>query len=279
MGAHRLRLTTRSSAQGPPLSYRAFVPARGYDGPPLLLVHGNGRAATRQFRAFLPAAIARNVPLIAPTFSPDRFPDYQSLAGAEGPLAARRALLTTLDDAWSHLGVVTDEIDMVGFSGGAQFAHRFAMLAPDRVGRAVVASAGWYTYLDDGRPFPRGTGRSQQSGGRNVDVEAFLRVPVHVLVGERDVRRDVGLRTGESIDRRQGRDRLTRALRWMDHLEEAAGLRNLPPQVSFDLLPDTGHSFAEAVERGGLVGRAFEFLHPTGPSTTDPGGPALGGPR
>jgi hypothetical protein len=32
--------------------------------------------------------------------------------------------------------------------------------------------------------------------------------------------------------------------------------------VSFDLLPDTGHSFTEAVTRGGLVTRVFAFLHP-----------------
>ena len=123
-----------------------------------MLVHGRGRAAARQFRAFLPMAIARGVALIAPTFPAQRFSGYQYLAGTDGPLCARDALLGTLDDAWQHLGVGTDEVDLVGFSGGAQFAHRFAMSAPGRVRRAVVAAAGWYTYLDEDRPFPRGAG-------------------------------------------------------------------------------------------------------------------------
>jgi len=135
-----------------------------------------------------------------------------------------------------------------------------------------------YTYLLDGRPFPHGAGPSEHSGGRAVDVEAFLRIPMHVLVGERDVERDDSLRTGQSIDRRQGRDRLTRALRWMDHLEEAAHRRGLPPVVSFDLLTDTGHSFSDAVNRGCLLERTFTFLYPpnatadiaTADPTTDP---------
>ena len=134
---------------------------------------------------------------------------------------------------------------------------------------AVVASAGWYTYLDHDRPFPRGVAPGERTGGRPVDVDAFLRIPIHVLVGERDVEQDLGLRTGKAIDRRQGPNRLTRALRWMDHLEEAAGARGLPPRVSFDLLTDTGHSFSEAAERGGLVDRTFDFLHPT-PGPPDP---------
>lgn len=254
MDPTRLALTTRSAGQGPPLSYRAFVPSGPAPAPPLVLVHGRSRAAVRQFRAFLPAAIARGVAVIAPTFPPEQFAGYQSLAGTDGPLAARDGLLGTLDDARTHLGLVTDEVDLVGFSGGAQFAHRFAMVAPDRVRRAVVAAAGWYTYLDE-RPFPRGLG-----GIEAVDVAAFLRVPVHVLVGDRDVERGPSLRTGGSIDRRQGANRIVRALRWTDHLEDVARARGLPTRVSFDLLTDTGHSFAEAADRGGLVTRTFDFL-------------------
>ena len=47
-------LSPADSADGPPLSYRAFVPPAGWHRRPLVLVHGAGRGATRQFRAFLP---------------------------------------------------------------------------------------------------------------------------------------------------------------------------------------------------------------------------------
>jgi hypothetical protein len=270
-----LPLTRRVAAQGPPLSYRAFVPSRRSPGsrpcPPIVLVHGRRRAATRQFRAFLPMAIARGVALIAPTFPAQQFSGYQYLAGADGPLCARDALLGTLDDAWTHLGVSTGEVDLVGFSAGAQFAHRFAMSAPGRVRRAVVTAAGWYTYLDEDRPFPQGTGAVAANGER-MDVAAFLQIPVHVLVGDRDVGRGPSLRTGPSIDRQQGVNRIARALRWTDHLEDVARARNLPPRVSFDLLADTGHCFTDAVERGRLVARTFDFLGPAVPLLAQPPG-------
>jgi pimeloyl-ACP methyl ester carboxylesterase len=272
VAAARLPLNLRASADGPPLSYRAFLPPAGWHRQPLVVVHGAGRRATRQFRAFLPAAIARGIPLIAPNFPPERFAGYQSLAGLDGPLSALTAFAATLDDADWHLRMATDHVDLLGFSGGAQFVHRFAMLSPTRVRRAVVVSAGWYTYLDADRPFPQGTALSPRGGGRPIDIDAFLQIPLHVLVGERDVERDANLRMSDTIDRRQGPDRLTRALRWLDHLEEAADTRALPPRVSFDLLPDTGHSFTEAVTRGGLVTRVFDFLHPADEQAAPPTG-------
>jgi hypothetical protein len=135
------------------------------------------------------------------------------------------------------------------------------MHSPDRLGRVVLAAAGWYTYLDATRPYPHGIAPSPHCNGQHVDVDAFLRIPIHVVVGERDVERTDGLRTSPSLDRRQGPNRLIRALRWMDHVEDTAQQRNLPPQVSFDLLLESGHSFDEAAGRGQLVERTFDFLH------------------
>jgi len=54
-----------------------------------------------------------------------------------------------------------------------------------------------------------------------------------------------------------------------------AASRGLRPQVSFDLLPETGHSFTEAVDRGGLIARAFDFLHPRNGSAV-PAAPPTG---
>ncbi|MGH3656603.1 MAG: hypothetical protein ACRDUA_08080 [Micromonosporaceae bacterium] len=247
------------------MSYRTYVPERNDGRPALVLVHGRARAAAALFRAFLPMAVARNVPLLVPTFPRTRYHHYQQLAGVQGPLAARGALLAVLEDARSNLGASVDTIDLLGFSGGAQFAHRFAMLTTTRIRRLVVASAGWYTYLRPGTPFPLGAGASRLSGGMPVDVEAFLRLPVHVLVGALDTQHGPGLRTSRAINRTQGDDRLVRALRWLDHLEERAYAHDLGPRVTFDLMPDTGHSFSQAVFTGGLVGRAFEFLHPVSP--------------
>ncbi len=260
MASPRRVLTQRTPSRVLPLGYHAFLPERRSLHPPIVIVHGNSRGAGRHFRAFLPMAIALNRPLVVPTFGGERFRDYQRLAGADGPMAAHEALVITLDDASAVLGADTGQVDLLGFSGGAQFVHRYALASPERVRRCVIAAAGWYTFLDPARPFPYGCAPSPASGHRQFDIEAFLRLPVHVLIGERDVRRDASLRTGPSIDRRQGSDRLSRALRWIDHVEDVASTRGIQSRITFDLLPASGHSFSEAVRKGGLVERTYDFL-------------------
>jgi pimeloyl-ACP methyl ester carboxylesterase len=205
------------------------------------------------FRAFLPSSIAAGRPLLAPTFDNERYPGYQRLEGGSTGMAAM-ALISLLADASSALGLVTQEVDLFGFSGGAQFVHRFAILYPNQVRAVVAASAGWYTYLDPSRAFPVGL------GGAAADPRGFLSRPALVMVGERDTGRDRQLRTGRRIDREQGQHRLERALRWVDHLENCAQAHGLASRVSFDVLADSGHSVSEAVHRGGLVTRTMEFL-------------------
>ncbi|RNE66453.1 alpha/beta fold hydrolase [Cryobacterium tepidiphilum] len=243
------------------MTYWAFVPRSRRLVSPLVLIHGSRRNTGRMFRAFLPHATTLGMPLIVPTFPVDAFPGYQRLAGAAGPLSALRALESTLADADNVLGLSTDRVALCGFSGGAQFAHRFALYAPGRVRRVVAASAGYYTYLDDNRPFPYGIRPSILSAGERPDVEAFLRLPIHVLVGELDVERTGTLATGGGLDQAQGDNRLARALRWVDHLESVASVRHRPSRVSFDLLPGTAHSFTSAVHRGDLVSRVVDFVH------------------
>ncbi len=268
MAGHHDLLIERPANADTPLGYHVFLPPAAARRPPLVAVHGSGRGAVRLFRALLPTCISSGTPLIAPAFTREGFTGYQTLAGQDGPLAAQQTLNRLLEDVCPDLGLATGTVDLLGYSGGAQFAHRYAMAVPHNVRRLVVCSAGWYTSLEQ-TPYPRGSGASPASGGRPLDVEGFLSIPVHVLVGERDLDRDAQLRTGRGIDRRQGSNRLERALRWVDHLEDQARLRGLPARVSFDLLPDTGHSFTEAVHRGGLVRRAFDFLHPQPRSTGD----------
>lgn len=262
-------LTVHESAGRPPLTYWAFVPRSGRRVSPLVLIHGDARNTGRMFRAFLPRVTTLGMPLIVPTFPVRTFPGYQRLSGARGPLSALHALESTLTDASDVLGLGTDRVSLCGFSGGAQFAHRFALYSPRRVRRLVAASSGYYTYLDESRPFPYGIRPSPLSGGVRPDVDAFLRLPLHVLVGELDVERTATLATGRALDHVQGENRLTRALRWVDHLESAATGRNRPSRASFDLLPGTAHSFTSAVHRGDLVARVLDFIRPpAAPSNT-----------
>lgn len=242
------------------LPFELFLPLGVRRRPPLVVVHGLSGDSHAVASAFRPLAARHRKPLLVPDFERPRFKHYQRLAGEGGPLEAARALDAALTKAAAESGLSFDRVDLLGFSGGAQFAHRYAMLFPLRVRRVVVAGAGWYSYLDPARPFPDGSGPSDMSGGRPVEADRFLAIPLRIMVGENDVRRDARLRKGEAIDAEQGSHRLSRALRWHEHLSLQAEMRGLPPCASFELLPQTGHSFRQAMQNGKLGDRAFSFL-------------------
>jgi pimeloyl-ACP methyl ester carboxylesterase len=233
---------------------RFYAPHSTDEGPqvPIVVVHGASSSPSLLFEALLPLASTHDRPLLAPTFRGSSGEGYQQLAADGEPLGAVRTLEDALGRASARLGHRIEQIDLFGFSGGAQFAHRYALVRPHRVRRYAIAGAGWYTRLDATRPFPQGIGASRRTGGRHIDVEAFLRIPGCVIAGERDVSREGRLRTTRRIDEEQGEHRLARALRWVDHVGYEAACRGLLPPVRFHLLPTTGHSFKDAMLNGGL---------------------------
>ena len=187
----------------------ALPPVPGPDPTPLVAVHGIGRGACEQAAAFAARAAALGRPVIAPEFDAARWPLYQQ-AVRKG--RADRALLGLLEELPLAGTGRTGRIDLFGYSGGAQFAHRFAMLHPHRVRRLSLAAAGWYT-LPDAAPFPYGLGaRSGTDWGALIGarLREFLALPVTVTVGAEDHRPDAHTRRGAALDRRQGVHRRAR---------------------------------------------------------------------
>jgi pimeloyl-ACP methyl ester carboxylesterase len=254
----------------------AFVPGGTPGGVPVVLVHGAASEARAQFHAFLPLASRQQVLLIVPEFRRPAFRGYQRLAGAAGPLAAAAALDAAVEEAARLTGVPIPRFDLAGYSGGAQFAHRYAMLFPGRVRRLAVGAAGWYTWLDSARAYPYGPRPSVASGHLAVNTAAFLSIPIRVLVGERDLARDRSLRAEPAIDAEQGAHRLERALRWAQHLQETAASAGLEADVTTELLPHTGHGFRRAMRKGGFGERVLDFFNSDRPRrASDATSPAL----
>jgi pimeloyl-ACP methyl ester carboxylesterase len=219
---------------------------------PLVAVHGIHRAAEDQARLFAACAARLGRPVIAPLFSAERFPRYQR---AVERCRADLALLGLLD-ALAAEGLATRRFSLFGYSGGAQFAHRFAWLYPHRVSRLTVAAAGWYTFPDDA-PFPYGLGsptRSRLDVGPNcrANLVDFLSLPIDVVVGGLDQVVDENTRSGPAIDAQQGADRVTRARRWSEALRESARTLGLEPTTSLHVLEGCGHDFRQCIEHGGL---------------------------
>jgi len=257
----RQQVLRRASRADPEQEYFVYVPAQGgRDAPLFVAVHGISRNALEHATLLSRYADEYGVVLLAPHFTEERNDDYQRLGRAGR--SARRADVV-LDDLVAEVasmtGAAADKIYLFGFSGGAQFAHRYAMAHPERVARAVVAAPGWYTFPDETVPYPYGIGASADFQDVRFDPDRFLRVPMAVVVGERDVTNQ-SLRRNPEVDRQQGVTRLERAKNWVAAMRAAAVARGLEPLVSFESVPDMPHSFAQFVREGGLGERTFLAL-------------------
>lgn len=222
--------------------------------PALVAVHGIHRDARTQAMLFGQQAREQGRVVIAPLFSYRHWRGYQQVYGKR---RADQGLLTLLDELRVILPADLSRFDLFGYSGGAQFAHRFALAYPHRVRELHLLAAGWYSFPDDA-PYPYGLGLPASpvpgfSPLLKASLGHFLSLPIRVYVGEQDNVVDEHVRTGEAIDRQQGPNRLERGRRWVAALGEAAQLRDIEPDIRFQALPDSGHDFKTCVERGGLL--------------------------
>jgi len=228
------------------------LPARpGRDGTPLVAVHGILRQARAQAEGFAARASALGRTVIAPDYDAKRWPRYQQ-AVRRG--RADLALLRLLDDLALSGLVPGGRVDLFGYSGGGQFAHRFAMLYPNAVRRLTLAAAGWFTF-PDAAPFPYGLGGDEAWGRRMRDrLPETLALPITVCVGERDREPDANTRRGPEIDAQQGTNRYDRARRWVGAMQMAAERHGIGrAHIRLELLPRTGHDFTQCLRRGGLA--------------------------
>ncbi len=259
----------RTLADDPEQPYLLYVPTGlRQDSPLLVSIHGISRNASEHVQLFTPLAERYGVALVAPLFTTSRFPDYQRLSCDAGVRHADVVIDRIVAEVSGLLGLSLERFHLFGYSGGGQFAHRYVMAHPEHVAAAVIAAAGWYTFPDPDRSYPFGIGACPRYGRLAFDPLRFLRVPVHVLVGERDCRRDRELRQSAVLDRTQGRTRLERGRRWVDAMARAAWEHGLGSVSHFDVLSHCGHSFAESMRRGGMGYRVFTSLF--GPPPTRP---------
>ena len=221
--------------------------------PPLVAVHGIRREADIQAEFFGERATVLGRPVIAPIFEKSIWPRYQQVVRKGRADIALLRLMAELQDegVWR-----TKKFDLFGFSGGAQFAHRFAMLHPGTVSRLTTSSAGWYTFPDDAA-YPYGMaprpGRSDSwAPYLNKRFDEFLALPMRVCVGTDDNAPDRNTRSGPEINAQQGLHRMARAARWAQAVRSAAEARDIHPSVEFVALPSCGHDFRSCVTRGGL---------------------------
>ena len=236
----------------PGLRYLEYMPRQvNPDLEPLVFVHGYTRRADEQLQQLKALADATGRALLAPFFGKTQHPRYQRLGkGVDGP-RADRYFDACLEDAASRLGLRSDRFVLMGYSGGAQFAHRYAMVYPHRVARLIAIAAGWYTFPDREKSYPYGLATAGKLRRVSMNPETFLQVPMTVLVGARDFD-TTNLRSNPRLDSQQGTSRVERARRWVLAMRMAARLYRVKADIVYQEVPGIGHSFTQFVAKGCL---------------------------
>ena len=116
-----------------PLDYFIYLPNGGVrDGRVMVSVHGISRNAEEHVTGFAPLAEQYGAAIVAPLFPASEYRRYQRLGTSVDESRADLAFDRMLDDASRLLEVDPWPLRMFGFSGGGQFAHRYALFYPRR---------------------------------------------------------------------------------------------------------------------------------------------------
>lgn len=218
---------------GPQLRVWTYVPSSvSADAPILFVMHGVERDAKRYIEDWARTAERYGVILVAPEFDERRFPGPESYN--QGGVIDPRSGKKRDPETWTF-SVIEPLFEVVkgraksraqtysiyGHSAGAQFVHRFVMLAhPVHLDHAVAANAGWYTWFDPDRSFPQGMRLNKKD--YVLDRSGFGE-RLTILLGTEDTESDDRNLRDDAWARGQGQNRFERGRAFFDHAEETAG--------------------------------------------------------
>ncbi len=226
-------------------SYCLYVPTAHQQAteplPLVVVVHGTNRTAERYRTMFREFAETHGCVVLAPLFpagiaDPDDLHGYKRLL--HQGIRYDAVLLDIVEQIGRRYTVGTERFLLHGFSGGGQFAHRFAYLHPERLAALSVGAPGRVTRIDPDVPWWLGTADVAERFGREVDLDVLRTVPVQMLVGDADTETweiaEPGLDAG-------GDTRVERMTALRDNWERH-GIA-----VRFELIPGMGHSGSAAL--------------------------------
>jgi len=168
----------------------------------------------------------------------------------EGDIRYDVLLNDMVDQACAALGCTGPDFFLQGYSGGAQFVHRYLLLHPQRVRAASIGAPGEVTLLDEGLDWWGGIRDAKALFGLAVQPATMRRTPIQLLVGERDTEMDELVeqppsRFWPSDEARTQANRIDR-LRTLHDCLTACGAR-----PCFELMPGLAHGSGveEAIRR------------------------------
>lgn len=241
-----LELTSRLY---PRQRYHLYVPRsyeRGGEFRLLVVMHGTERRAEDYAEEFTGFADDHRYVILAPVVP--RGERFQQLGiGDDSSIRTDLRLLELVEEVGARYRIDTASFDLFGFSAGAQFAHRFMYVHPERLRSVVAAAPGTVTLPTERYRWPHGLAGLERLATTNLDLEKVRKVRTMLIVGEDDVG-DSNLNDSDDANR-FGRTRLKRARTLHVAWQEAS------IQHEYVEVPDVGHELHER-----LVRRVTRFL-------------------
>jgi hypothetical protein len=272
------KIPFRACRLDPRVSYTLYIPEKRYAAvqkklqslvkgenlPPkhrlklIANIPGTRRDASLFRDSLIPLADERGVAILAPLFP----------AGLDGPLdlsnfkalrskslKADLVLLSILEEVgrmWP--GIDTDRIILSGFSGGAQFAHRFAYIYPSRCLAFVVGAPGSVTRLDTTKQWPDRIADVQQIfDGRRVDVEGLRSIKhIFLYIGANDVQSSEAVELQEWLAKHvPGFSLDVKGEGKSNRVDQITGLvddwQRADIRCMLTVMPDVGHEYVKLV--------------------------------
>jgi poly(3-hydroxybutyrate) depolymerase len=155
-----------------------------------IYVHGTYRDAAFFRDGLSDFAEAHHCLILAPLFpagiiEPDDVDNYKFLL-FHG-LRFDTLLLQMVAEVRQRYAIAVSRFLLGGFSGGAQFAHRFFYLHPQQVQAVSVAAPGRVTMLDADADWWSGVRNVPTLFNTSIDLDALCTVPVQLSVGSEDI--------------------------------------------------------------------------------------------
>ncbi|MDA7415099.1 hypothetical protein PGB34_01860 [Xenophilus arseniciresistens] len=207
---------------------------------------------------YLPLAEELGCVLLAPCFpaaltADEELHNYVFLR--YGDVRFDELLMSMVDEVLAQYEVSPGKFWLAGFSGGAQFAHRFAYLHASRLAGLSLAAPGTITSLSPHQQWFTGVKGVQSILGIDIDWVGLRALKVHVAVGANDTRPEVTIPPSSPLFcpgiNDSGGTRVARAIRLHELLIDAGIESHLDivpnaDHVPSDLVPAVSEYFRQA---------------------------------
>ncbi|AVS89318.1 alpha/beta hydrolase [Paracidovorax avenae] len=251
-GSHVLRFPAPSvGATSDEIRLHAYRPARWQPNDPVAIVmHGVNRDADRYLREWTEPAEDAGILVLVPEFTQAKFPErnfynFGNVVDESMRIRPRdQWVFGVVDEAFAvgrkAFGARRERFALYGHSAGAQFVHRYMLMAEaSRAGLIISANAGSYTLPNRDANFPWGLANVALT---DEDLKRAFERPVVLLLGDKDVNPNHPNLPTDPEAQAQGPYRYARGRYFYDKALAAATRLGVPLRWRLQTVPGVAHS-------------------------------------